>query len=205
MIYFEIDQLDPQSADYKLSPFNVSFMGESGDFMVDSALREQERQAALPKPAPAPAPFSELDENGMVNLTTPTFEGENQASDTWAWITRAQWADWENRFKPREDALMGMATYDDPALAKEHIQKAQTAAGGAFDASAKMSEQYFSRYGAGAISGSEQAQARSNSLGRSAAIVDAGNRITQKLIDQNRAIAIGAGNTANAPTQTPQF
>jgi hypothetical protein len=143
--------------------------------------------------------YDTIGPDGMVNITPPDYSGKNhEASKTWAWITRAQWADYLNRFAPREDQLLDMATYDNPALARSEIEAAKQTAGQAYDASARMGEQYFSRYGAGAISGQAESQARGNSLGKSAAIVDAANRITQKLIDQNRAIAVGAGNSVNA-------
>jgi hypothetical protein len=134
----------------------------------------------------------------MVDITAPTFTGRNQASDTWAWITRAQWADYLNRFAPREDALLNMTTYMNPALAQQEISKAKAEAGQAYDAASRMGDQYMSRYGAALTSGQQASQNRADSLGRSASVVDAANRITQKLIDQNREIALGAGNAVNA-------
>jgi hypothetical protein len=139
-------------------------------------------------------------DQGLVNIIPPEFGGEDQASDTWAWITRAQWADYLDRFAPREEQLLAMSTYFNPALAKEEINKAKRASGSAFDTSQRMQQQYESRYGAGALGGEQAYDQRVASIGKSAAIVDAANRITQKLIDQNREIAVGASEAANRGT-----
>jgi hypothetical protein len=141
-----------------------------------------------------------INDMGLVDITPPEFSGEDKASDTWAWITRAQWADYMDRFAPRENQLMAMSTYFNPEIATQQVDKAKVAAGTAFDTSQRMQQQYESRYGAGALGGERAYDQRVASVGKSAAIVDAANRITQKLIDQNREIAVGASEAANRGT-----
>jgi len=132
----------------------------------------------------------------MANDRDPS--SKTYASDTWAKITRSQWDDYVNRFVPREDALLNMTTYQNPALVAHDIARGTQEAAKGFNATRNMADQYQSRYGAALSRGEQQYQDRSANVSRSAAIVNEANRIRQKLQDRNREIAIGGSNAAVA-------
>lgn len=130
------------------------------------------------------------------SFSVPHFGGDNKASDTWAWITRRNWQDYQDRFVPLEDELLNMTTYNNPGLARQEVSKGVGAVDTALDTSNRMQDQYFSRYGAAVSDDQRQVRQRMRRLQRGAAVTDAANRIRQRLIDQNRAIALGASSTA---------
>lgn len=129
-------------------------------------------------------------------INVPSFGGRHQASNTWAWITRAQYKDYQQRFVPMEDELLNMTTYNNPALVAGELGKGRQAVNKAFDTARAQQDQHMSRYGAAISADQLRSRGRSANLGRSAAIVDAANRIRARLIDQNRDIALGAASTA---------
>lgn len=131
-------------------------------------------------------------------ISVPSFGGRHQASDTWAWITRAQYKDYVNRFVPMENELIGMTSYKNPAVVQEAVDKGALAASNAYDTAAAQQDQTYGRYGAAISADQLRTIDRSRDLGKTAAIVDAANRIRQDLIDQDRAIAFGMSNAATS-------
>jgi hypothetical protein len=134
----------------------------------------------------------------VVAPTSSSTSSKTYAADTWAKITRSQWADYENRFVPYEDALMNMTTYGNPGLVDSAITRGTQAPRQGFDSAQRMNEQHQARYGAALTRGYDQTQERQNNVGRSAAIVNEANRIRQELTDRNREIAFGASNQSVA-------
>jgi len=118
------------------------------------------------------------------------------ASDTWADITRAQWQDYQARFVPYENELIGQLTYDNPAIVQNEINKGTQTASSAYDTANRMNQQNVGLYGAALTQGYQQQQNRTNQTQRSAAVVNEANRIRQELQDQNRQIALGMSNSA---------
>lgn len=136
-------------------------------------------------------------------FTMPTFSGKHRASDTYAWLTRQQYQDYLDRFVPRENALIDMTTYANPALMDEVLSKGTAAAGSSYDTAVRQQDQFMGRYGAAISADQLRARDRSTNLGRAAAIVDAANRIRQSVMDTDRSIVLGMSNAA-ASTMSDQ-
>lgn len=127
----------------------------------------------------------------MSSPAVPSFGGKYQASDTWAWITRQQWDDYMKRFAPYEDEMIGMTTYKNPQVVEQEVDKGIAAVRTSSDAYNRMNEQYMSRYGAAIDPRAAQTTGRMSNFTKTAAIADAANRIRQRLLDQDREIALG--------------
>ena len=119
------------------------------------------------------------------------FDGKYQANDTWAWITRQQWDDYTKRFAPYENQMIGMTTYKNPQVVEQEVKKGIAAVDTSADAYNKMNQQYMSRYGAAIDPRAAQTTGRMSNFTKTAAIADAANRIRQRLLDQDREIALG--------------
>ncbi len=118
------------------------------------------------------------------------------ASDTWADISRLQWEDYDKRFIPQEDQLIGMMTYNNPELVGESVAKSSSAAGKGFDMASRMTDQHRARYGMAMSRGEAQHRQRTNQGQRTAAVVGAENQARQRLQERNREIALGMSNGA---------
>lgn len=131
--------------------------------------------------------------------TVPTFGGKYAANDTWAWITRQQWDDYEQRFAPRELELINQTTYNNPSIVGQEVQKGMTAATNAVDTTQAMNEQFRSRFGASIDPRAQIQSNRLTGLTKAAASVDAAARIRETLNDQNRQIALGLSQNGMKP------
>lgn len=135
--------------------------------------------------------------------TVPTFGGKYAANDTWAWITRQQWNDYEQRFAPLEEQMIGMTTYSNPSIVGQEVQKASGAAVDAVRNYNDMGRQYMARYGMATDDRAEAQRNRLQGLTETASSVDAAARMRQTLMDQDRQIALGMASAGVRPN-TPQ-
>ena len=127
-------------------------------------------------------------------------------------LTRKQWEDYQNRFVPIENRVMNMTSYNSPWLVTREINQAiggkvmDLAPGGtgtgsatwdsgyvnrALDASRDSQERSFARYGIAPNAQQRQALDRQSALTQSTAVVDAANRIRQRISERNQSIAQG--------------
>lgn len=122
---------------------------------------------------------------------------KNQAANATAALTRAQYADWKERFFPKIEDLASMTTYANPELAQQETDKATQLTNSTFANVANSQARNVSRYGMTQTAEQQQATADALSLDRAAAVVDAANNTNIYLKDRDRAIvAGGAGGAA---------
>lgn len=95
------------------------------------------------------------------------------AGDTFAALTRAQWADYTQNFVPLENQLINYAT--DPGVVSGAMQKASANINQAFDASEASTARRLKGLGVTLSQDEKNAQTRSYGLARSLADVQAQN------------------------------
>jgi type II secretory pathway pseudopilin PulG len=113
------------------------------------------------------------------------------AALTMAGITRDQWNDWVERFRPLETELMDQTTYNDPNLVANSVSDAMGQAGRTFDSQTAIDARSRAELGVNVGGDYQQATNRLSSLSRTASLTDAANRIRARLIDRDREIALG--------------
>lgn len=128
------------------------------------------------------------------------YEAEQQLAD----VANAEWQDYITRFEPIENALMQQTTYDNPGLAATDIGAAQTQFNQSMNANETSQNQMLSRYGISPSGDYTTANNRLNDLNRQAGLVDAANRITQNLMNQNQQIATGTSAITPVPISSSQ-
>lgn len=141
------------------------------------------------------APTAALNSSGLVDTTL--FQRDPSAAT--AALTRAQWADYQQRFQPVETQLMNMTTYSNPEIVGQELGRAigeQGYINKAFNTAQTQAVNNTARFGAALTPEQQAARNRQFTMSKSTAVVDAANRIRQKLIDRNQQIAVGA--TPNA-------
>lgn len=124
-----------------------------------------------------------------------------EAAGTLAKLARAQWEDYIARFRPLENQLMQMTTYENPAIITEEISKGQKYLGNQYDATIQNQAIQMQSYGISPTGEQRAVNERVAALGKAAALADAANRIRQRLIDRNREIAFGTNSMKFAGQQ----
>lgn len=126
---------------------------------------------------------------------------EEDPATVTAAITRKQWEDYQSRFVPFENRLMGMTSYNNPAIVQQEIRAAIGGADserptgyvqGALDNAAGQQQRTFQRFGMAPSERQQAAIASQSSLTRSKAVTDAANRIRRNIADRNMQVASGA-------------
>lgn len=110
-------------------------------------------------------------------------------------LTRQQYQDYMDRFAPIENRLLGMMSYDKPETVNQEVQSAIGQGGYVQSALNRNQDQQryaFNKLGVDQTAQGKQAMDINNNLNRSTAVVDAANRIRQKIADRNQMIAVGA-------------
>jgi hypothetical protein len=128
------------------------------------------------------------------------YAAEQQLAD----VANAEWQDYIQRFEPIENALMQQTTYDNPGLFDQDIGAAQQAIATSAVTNQNSQQQLLQRYGESQIGDYATANARLNNLNTQAGMVDAANRITQNLINQNQQIATGSTAITPVPISSSQ-
>lgn len=119
---------------------------------------------------------------------------KDDPADVTGQLLRNQYTDYMNRYRGAEDSLMAMTTYQNPELVNQEIQQAIGSGGyvrKALNTAEGIQQRSAARFGAIQDADTQQAVARSNDLNRSMAVVDAANRIRQRLATRNQQIAVG--------------
>ena len=116
---------------------------------------------------------------------------EGGAAALSAQLLRGQWEDYKTRFRPVENALMAESTYNNPALRQQAIATGREHVTRSFDNAQAIDDRNLQRLGMKRSAEEQAAASRVGGVERSAAMVDAANRITQRLVDRDREIAAG--------------
>lgn len=124
----------------------------------------------------------------MAEVSTST-SGLHGASDAFSRITRAQWADYKQRFMPYEQKLIGMYNNKD-ALASMESEGAD-GVNSAFDSVAKGMALQRERYGAGLDAATAAAEQRRLSVQRAAGLADITNNVRMHVRDRDEAMLLG--------------
>jgi len=126
------------------------------------------------------------------------YESQQKYADMIKWLDE----DWENRFKPIEESLIGELENKDENIRKSSLE-ARQAAGRSFDATLGMAERNMSRYGTELTEDQQAAQERSQAMAGNAAQISAGNmardattaryeQLQQGMLNLGRGIQSGA-------------
>jgi len=126
------------------------------------------------------------------------------ASDNYARLTKAQWADYQKRFVPIEDELINSTTYANPQVLTKAIGQGREATNKAFDVAEQTQQRAVGQYGITQDPAQIALRRRMEGLNRSAAVVDAANRIRQRISDRNREITSGAAPSSGIQMQGDQ-
>ena len=113
------------------------------------------------------------------------------SSDTLAAVLRGYWDDYETKGLPLFDQLANETTYNNPNLVQREFTKGLARANTAIDVAAENQQERLRGYGVQMTAEQQADNDRLQGLTRSTALTDAANRITQNLVDRNRAIATG--------------
>ena len=135
------------------------------------------------------------------NITNPNMyvdynKLQNDPANVVGALTRAQWEDYQLRFQPKEDQLMNMTSYKNPAVVGIEVDNAIQGAQRASEVSQGVASRNFARYGLTMDAARQTATNRANALAASTASVDAANRARFGIMDRDRAIAVGASPNA---------
>jgi hypothetical protein len=126
------------------------------------------------------------------------------ASGNYANLTKAQWQDYQRRFVPIENELINSTTYANPQVLTKAIGQGREATNQAMDVSEKTQQRAVGQYGITQDPAQLTLRRRMEGLNRSAAVVDAANRIRQRVSDRNREITSGAAPSSGIQTQGAQ-
>lgn len=119
------------------------------------------------------------------------------ASDTFANLTRQQYADWQQRYLPQEEKLMSLAT-DNSLLNSQLDRTAGTAANAVSSAQDSLNDQ-MSRMG---VSTTTNTNDNSNSLNSSLAVAAAKNGTRSAAEERELSILAGSGARSYATSLT---
>lgn len=130
---------------------------------------------------------------GGDNLVNPNQSGKHQASNTYADITRAEWADYKKTFQPWEQDLA--ASIGNEEMLSEQLGKTDTAVNASFDQAAGTLDRNNTRRGL-SLNPEEQAVVdRTSGMGRAATLADAKNNVRIHSQDRdNQLLTSGLGN-----------
>ena len=115
----------------------------------------------------------------------------SKPANTLAAVLRGYWQDYETNGLPLFDQLVAETTYDNPELVKQEVDKGLARASSAIDVAGRNQAEQLRGFGIEMSAEQQADNQRLQGLSRSTALTDAANRITQNLIDRNRAIATG--------------
>ena len=121
-------------------------------------------------------------EPGATNAYGMNSNSKTYASDTFAAVTRQQWADYVNTFVPLENKLIQYAT--DPGVVTQAMQTAGQGVNASFDAQQASTQRQLKGLGVNLSPDEQAAQKRSSGLMRSLADVQAQN--TANTLTQQR-------------------
>lgn len=114
-----------------------------------------------------------------------------KAADMQAQVTRATWEDYKKRFVPESDALIASTGFMNPSLYTAQVQQGAGQVNSAYDATANSKAVALSRYGLGQTSEQQNYNRSLDNVSRSAAVVDAANKIRQKIKARDMNIVLG--------------
>lgn len=106
-------------------------------------------------------------------------------------LTQAQYDSWKNTFYPVIEQMLGQSTYANPQIANEQISEAISSVNSRFNSAEGMRNRYASQYGLDIDPATQAENSRISNVKRSAAVVDAANRIRQSLMERNKQIMEG--------------
>ena len=129
---------------------------------------------------------------GVENLVNPNQGGKHQASNTYADITRAEWADYQKTFRPWEQELA--ASIGNEEMLSEQLGKTDIAVNDSFDQAAGTMDRNNTRRGV-SLNPEEQAVVdRTSSMGRASTLADAKNNVRIHSQDRdNQLLTSGLG------------
>ena len=113
-----------------------------------------------------------------------------------AMVLMQQYSDYQRRFQPLENQLMGQTMYTNPNLVNDEIAQGQGFVNNAFSTQAAQHQRSLQSFGLAPDQRTQQANNISSAIGRSASIVDAANRIRQNVTDRSRAIISGGAGSS---------
>lgn len=121
---------------------------------------------------------------------------QKSPSKIMAQLLRKQYEDYIARYQGTENALMDMTSYNNPELVSEEVATATNTANNAMAAAAANQQYAYQHLGMAQTAETQQANTARNSLNTSTAVVDAANKVRQRIADRNQQIALGS--TPNA-------
>jgi len=136
---------------------------------------------------------SKYDYNNM-----PNFSGDNKAEDSRAWLARAEWADYQNRFAPYEQKLLS-------EVSQENANREMYQRLGQINADTNNSYRSFAgaerrsnqRYGVGKGYNEAVSDNRNMGINKTLSKVDAINRTSANIAERNTNIIGGTGSSTN--------
>jgi hypothetical protein len=128
----------------------------------------------------------------------------SKAEDNYAKLTRAQWEDYKRRFVPIENELINSTTYANPQVLTTAIGQGRDAANQAINVSEQTQQRAVGQYGITQDPSEIALRRRMEGMNRSTAVVDAANRIRQRVSDRNREITSGAAPSSGIQLQGDQ-
>jgi len=141
----------------------------------------------------SPRSSNKYDYNNM-----PNFSGKNKAEDSRAWLARAEWADYQNRFAPYEKKLLNEVSQD--SANREMYQRL-----GQINADTNKSYRSFAgaeqrsnqRYGVSKGRNEAISDTRNMGINKALSKVDAINRTSANIAERNTNIIGGTGSSTN--------
>lgn len=121
---------------------------------------------------------------------TVSKNSDKYAQKTRAWLSREQWADYQNRFQPYEDELIDAVTGTE--LLDERLSQIKINNSKSFAAAATANDQFRNRYGMTQTDPQRTANQNNQHLAMAKANADAMNQTRTHIHDRNMAI-IGGG------------
>jgi hypothetical protein len=134
------------------------------------------------------AAFQTLGQNSRSNAFGVNYGSKTYAGDTFAALTRQQWADYTQNFVPLENQLIDYAT--DPGVVKSAMSKASATVNQSFDAQEASTARRLKGLGIALSPEEKAAQARSAGLARSLADVQAQN-LTRDMTERRQQSVLG--------------
>lgn len=123
---------------------------------------------------------------------TVSYGSDDYAKQWNAWLTREQYADWQDRFQPREEQLL--SAVEGTELLDQQLSNIQANADTSFDLARTTADQTRRRYGLSLTDRERKVEDTRNSLAKAASIAGSSND-TRTYIDERNMNVIG-GSTA---------
>ncbi len=127
----------------------------------------------------------------------PLLSVKKKASDNYAQVTKALYADWEKNFKPFLTDVLGSTTLENPAQVGEAVARSQNLVGSQFDAAKNNQRVTMSRLGMVPDAQTEASMERLSALRKTAALAGAANKTRADLKERDTQIMLtGVPNVA---------